>query len=136
MLRRPPGLSQFRSSAASDVYRGQAAGYSGHKLEAVAPFQAALNADYRVRPVKGLSVNAGFNVVSRSWLDAANTIRLPSYIVGNVGTSYAVHVGGHPMVFRAAVENIGNVRYWLSRGNRNLFPGAPRTVTLSARFDL
>ncbi|MFT8897606.1 MAG: TonB-dependent receptor [Acetobacter sp.] len=117
-------------------YVKAAVGYAGHKLEAVAPFQAALNADYRIRPVKGLSVNAGFNFVSRNWLDAANTIRLPSYIVGNVGASYAVNVGGHPMVFRAAVENVGNVRYWLSRGSRNLFPGAPRTVTLSARFDL
>ncbi|NHN88839.1 TonB-dependent siderophore receptor [Acetobacter conturbans] len=117
-------------------YVKAAVGYEGHKLEAVAPFQAALNTDYRIRPIKGLSVNAGFNFVSRSWFDAANTIHLPSYIVGNVGASYAMNVGGHPMVFRAAVENIGNVRYWLSRGNRNLFPGAPRTVTLSARFDL
>lgn len=117
-------------------YVKAAPGYAGQKLEAVAPFQAAFNADYRIAPIKGLSVNAGFNFVSRSWLDAANTVRLPSYIVGNVGGAYAMKVGEHNLVFRAAVENIGNVRYWLSRGNRNLFPGAPRTVTLSARFDL
>lgn len=111
-------------------------GYKNHFLEAVAPFQAAFNADYRIREIRGLSVNAGFNYVSRSWLDAANTVRLPSYIVGNVGASYTTHIDKHTVTFRAAVENIGGVRYWLSRGNRGLFPGAPRTVTLSARFDL
>ncbi|GCE78841.1 TonB-dependent siderophore receptor [Komagataeibacter oboediens] len=117
-------------------YVKAAPGYAGHRLEAVAPFQAALNADYRFMAIRGLSMNAGFNFVSDSWLDAANTVRLPSYIVGNVGAAYTTRVGDHQMVFRAAVENIGNVRYWLSRGNMNIFPGAPRTVTFSARFDL
>lgn len=112
------------------------AGYQGHKLEAVAPFQAAFNTEYRLEAIKGLSVNAGFNYVSRSWLDAANTIRLPSYIVGNIGAAYSTKIGNHHVVLRATVENIGNVRYWLSRGNRNLFPGAPRTISLNARFDL
>jgi len=117
-------------------YVQAAAGYQNHKLEAVAPFQAAFNAEYRLESVRGLSVNAGFNYVSRSWLDASNTVRLPSYIVGNVGTAYSMKIANHHVVLRAAVENIGNVRYWMSRGNRNLFPGAPRTVSLNARFDL
>ncbi|WP_233453387.1 TonB-dependent siderophore receptor [Gluconobacter thailandicus] len=117
-------------------YVQAAAGYHNHKLEAVAPFQASFNTEYRLKYIKGLSVNAGFNYVSRSWLDAANTVRLPSYIVGNIGAAYSTKIGSHHVVLRAAVENIGNVRYWLSRGNRNLFPGAPRTVSLNARFDL
>ncbi|AOX20058.1 TonB-dependent siderophore receptor [Kozakia baliensis] len=117
-------------------YVKAAAGYAGRRLEAVAPFQAAFNADYLIRPVKGLSVNAGFNYVSASWLDAANTFRLPSYIVGNVGGNYVTRIGNHRLTLRASVQNIGNVRYWVSRGNRGLFPGAPRTATLSARFDL
>jgi len=117
-------------------YVEAAAGYQNHKLEAVAPFQASFNAEYRLKVIKGLSLNAGFNYVSKSWLDAANTVRLPSYIVGNLGAAYSTKIGSHHLVLRAAVENIGNVRYWLSRGNRNLFPGAPRTVSLNARFDL
>lgn len=117
-------------------YVRAAAGYAGHQLEAVAPFQAAFNADYRIPVIKGLSVNAGFNYVSRSWLDAANTVRMPSYIVGEVGAAYTTRVDSHTLTFRANVENIGNVRYWMSRGSYNLFPGAPRTVTLSARLDL
>ncbi|MBO1329153.1 TonB-dependent siderophore receptor [Acetobacter suratthaniensis] len=117
-------------------YIKAAAGYAGHQLEAVAPFQAAFNADYRIPLVKGLSVNAGFNYVSRSWLDAANTVRMPSYIVGDVGAAYTTHVDAHTLTFRANVENIGNVRYWMSRGSYNIFPGAPRTITLSARLDL
>ncbi|WP_254454699.1 TonB-dependent siderophore receptor [Acetobacter estunensis] len=117
-------------------YVKAAVGYAGHRIEAVAPFQAALNADYRVPAIKGLSVNAGFNYLSRSWLDAANTIRLPSYIVGNIGATYITRVSDHTLTFRAAVENIGGVRYWLSRGDSLLFAGAPRTVTLSTRFDL
>ncbi|GBR16695.1 TonB-dependent siderophore receptor [Gluconobacter frateurii] len=117
-------------------YVEAAAGYQNHELEAVAPFQASFNAEYRLKVIKGLSFNAGFNYVSKSWLDAANTVRLPSYIVGNLGAAYSTKIGSHHVVLRASVENIGNVRYWLSRGNRNLFPGAPRTVSLNARFDL
>ncbi|MFT8587350.1 TonB-dependent siderophore receptor [Acetobacter papayae] len=117
-------------------YVKAAAGYAGHQLEAVAPFQAAFNADYRVPLVKGLSVNAGFNYVSRSWLDAANTVRMPSYIVGEIGAAYTTRVDSHTLTFRANVENVGGVRYWMSRGSYNIFPGAPRTITLSARLDL
>ncbi|MBM3098990.1 TonB-dependent siderophore receptor [Gluconobacter cerinus] len=116
-------------------YVQAAPGYQNHKLEAVAPFQAAFNTEYRLEAIQGLSVNAGFNYVSSSWLDAANTVKLPSYIVGTVGTSYSTKISNHHVVLRAAVENIGNVRYWLSRGNRNLFPGTPRTVSLNARLD-
>ncbi|MFH7811507.1 MULTISPECIES: TonB-dependent siderophore receptor [Acetobacter] len=117
-------------------YIRAAASYVGHQLEAVAPLQAALNADYRIPAVRGLSVNGGFNYVSRSWLDAANTVHLPSYIVGEIGAAYITHVDTHAVTIRANVENIGNVRYWMSRGNYNIFPGAPRTITLSARLDL
>ncbi|GAB6854351.1 TonB-dependent siderophore receptor [Asaia astilbis] len=117
-------------------YVKAAAGYAGRKLEAVAPFQAAFSADYAPPFIKSFVFSAGFNYVSSSWLDAANTFRLPSYIVGNVGASYVAHLSGHKLTLRAGTQNIGNVQYWVSRGNRGLFPGAPRTATLSARLEL
>ncbi|MBB2200583.1 TonB-dependent siderophore receptor [Gluconacetobacter tumulisoli] len=107
-----------------------------HKLEAVAPFQASFGADYAIPLVHGLSVNGGFNYVGPSWLDAANTFHLQSYLVGDLGASYVTQVDRHKLTFRATVKNIGNERYWVSRGSYNLFPGAPRTVVLSMRFDL
>ncbi|WP_332362846.1 MULTISPECIES: TonB-dependent siderophore receptor [Asaia] len=116
-------------------YVKAAAGYKGHRLEAVAPFQAAFSADYATPFIRNFVFSAGFNYVSSSWLDAANTFRLPSYIVGNVGASYWTHLGRHKLTLRAGAQNIGNVQYWVSRGNRGLFPGAPRTATLSARLD-
>ncbi len=119
-----------------DARYGAGTPYDGKRAESTSPFEANFSANYLIPAVKGLSVNGGLNWVSAGWLDPSNTFRLQSYILGNVGAQYVTHVDNHRLTFRAAVENIGNERYWVSRGALQLFPGAPRTVTFSMRFDM
>ncbi|MBB2188999.1 TonB-dependent receptor [Gluconacetobacter azotocaptans] len=119
-----------------DARYGAGTPYEGKRAESTSPFEANFSANYVIPAVKGLSVNGGLNWVSAGWLNPSNTFRLQSYIIGTVGAQYVTRVHRHRLTFRAAVENIGNERYWVSRGALQLFPGAPRTVTLSMRFDL
>ncbi|WP_323991940.1 TonB-dependent siderophore receptor [Nguyenibacter sp. L1] len=119
-----------------DARYGAGTPYNGKQAESTSPFEANVAADYTIPWMKGLSIHGGMNYVSAGWLNPSNSFRLQSYILGTVGAQYVTHADRHRLTFRAAVENIGNERYWVSRGALQLFPGAPRTVTLSARLDL
>ncbi|MBO1359203.1 TonB-dependent siderophore receptor [Acetobacter sacchari] len=118
-----------------DARYGSGTPYKGKQAESTSPFEANFSAIYTLRWVKGLSVNGGLNYVSAAWLNPDNNFRMPSYIIGNVGAQYITRVQNHRLTFRASVQNIGNERYWVSRGSLQLFPGAPRTATVSARID-
>ena len=63
---------------------------------------------------------------------------MPSYDTLNVGASYATRVGANAAVFRAQVYNATDKFYWRDVTpdlGGYLFPGAGRTVKLSAQLD-
>ncbi|MCQ9156664.1 TonB-dependent siderophore receptor [Acidomonas methanolica] len=118
-----------------DARYGAGTPYRGKRAESTSPFEANVSVDYSLPWVKGLSVNGTMNYVASGWLNPENTFRLQSYVLGQIGAQYVTHVASHKLTFRAAVLNIADERYWVSRGALQLFPGAPRTTTLSARID-
>lgn len=76
----------------------------------------------------------------RRWVDAANTLRLPSWTRTDVSLRHTQAVGAAQTVtWRAGVSNLFGIRAWreasTSGGHTYLFPLMPRTVTLSAQLD-
>ena len=97
-----------------------------------------VGADWDVPGATGLSVNARAIYTAATPYDVANTLELPSWSRVDFGARYRTVIMGRPVAFRASVENVLNKKYWLSSSTLLTVStaAAPRTVLLSAQFDL
>ena len=76
----------------------------------------------------------------RRWVDAANTLRLPSWTRTDLSLRHTQGLGsGQAVTWRLGVRNLFDVQAWreasTSGGHIYLFPLAARTVTASAQLD-
>ena len=98
--------------------------------------KASVTLDYSL-PVAGLSVQGGWQYASEKAFSPDNRIMVPGYYVLNAGARYQTRISGVPTTFRAQIDNLTDRFYWRdvtqSLGGY-LFPGAPRTVRLSAQL--
>lgn len=83
----------------------------------------------------GWSFGGGVRYVGKSWLDAANTITLPDYVVGDVALYYQMNKWCR---FQVNVNNIADTHYLVSArvaaDNSWALPGAGRTIAGSIRL--
>ncbi|MFN3888081.1 MAG: TonB-dependent siderophore receptor [Aquabacterium sp.] len=98
----------------------------------------SLFASYRMPAYSPLAVFAGMQYKSSQWFDLANTQKIDSYAVFDLGATLdmkaAFGVAGR---LRLAVDNVANKAYWSSVSyGCCLAKGEPRTVKLMASFDL
>ena len=68
-------------------------------------------------------------------MNADNSLSVPGRTIYDLGARYSTAVAGHPVVLRAAVNNVTNKAYWAMPQWTNLGLGAPRTFLLSATVD-
>ena len=62
---------------------------------------------------------------------------VPSYVVFDLGASYKTKLSNTPVTFELMCYNVAGKDYWMPRaGSDTLGLGAPRTITLSATFDI
>jgi len=95
-----------------------------------------LGGDWDTPWLKGLSLNARALYTSSIYVDAANTLSVPSWIRYDLGARYNTIVAGKPVVFRATVQNLLNKNYWLTTDSYGyLTVAAARTLLLSAQVD-
>lgn len=114
------------------------ADYDGKRVPNVPAFKAAVRADYAVPQVAGLSVNGSWEYAGKKAFENNNTTFVPSYSVFNLGAAYATRLAGTPAVLRATVNNLTDKFYWRDvtpEAGGYLFPGASRTLKVSAQFD-
>lgn len=103
----------------------------GNRTVGAARWQGVLHADYSIPQVDGLSVYALARYYGDVYYDADNTLKLPDYTLVNAGLGYRMQLDGHPVTWRAGVENLANKKYWSNAG-----VGLPRTFAVSVRFDM
>jgi iron complex outermembrane receptor protein len=103
----------------------------GNRTAGAARWNGVVHADYSVRQVEGLSLYALARYYGDVYYDAGNTLKLPDYTLLNAGMGYRMQANGHPLTWRASVENVTNRKYWSNAGI-----GLPRTFAVSVRFDL
>lgn len=91
-----------------------------------------LGAEWDTPFMSGLTLSGLFAYTGSSYIDSANTQKIPSWKRVDVGARYAFRAGERPVVLRANVENLFDEAYWR---DAYLYRGAPRTFLLSASVD-
>ena len=84
----------------------------------------------------GFSAAGGVNHISGTFADAANTVKIPSYTVADIGLYYR-QITKTTSGFDIAInmKNVTNTRYYVSaQSDVSIMPGAPRTFELNVRY--
>jgi iron complex outermembrane receptor protein len=111
--------------------------YDGKDAVGVARYTMSLGAEYDIQPVDGLTATATLTHVGPQYADAANTKRLDSYNTLDVGARYRTTLNNTQYVWRAAVMNVTNEKYWsgVDDSGTYIYQGEPRTLKLSLTMD-
>ena len=107
---------------------------NGKEVPGVPNWTANLFADYAIRSVHGLFLNAGAYYAGSQFYDPQNLQSIPAWIRFDIGARYETLIGGEHTTFLFAVENVANRSYWTSAIGGVLTLGDPLTVKASARI--
>lgn len=127
------GGAAWTRAILTDTPKGE---FNGAKAEGTPTWSVKLGAELDIPQVPGLTATARMIYTSSIPFNAANTETVPSWTRFDLGSRYATQISNHPVVFRAAVENVFNRRYWDSSPAYQVITyAAPRTYMLSASID-
>lgn len=84
----------------------------GKQTTGVPTWQGNLYAEYALRFLEGLSVNANIHYTGERPANDANTQWVDGYTTLDLGTRYETKIYDHPTTFRLTVKNVTNERYW------------------------
>lgn len=105
----------------------------------VPKYRANLNAEWDIPFIENLAVNTQVMYTAKQYVNATNTLQVPSWTRVDLGARYLIHVGKQKVTLRAKVENVANRKYWASVGGyagaNYLTMGDPRTYLLSMDVD-
>jgi iron complex outermembrane recepter protein len=109
----------------------------GQHVTNVAPFTAALFADYKLEAIKGLSVNTRLRYDGKKPVFTDRSVELPAATQWDLGTRYKAG----DITWRLSVENVLNRASWKEAptqpwGGIYLFPSAARSISLTTQIDL
>lgn len=107
----------------------------GNRVAGAPGFVAAAHVNYAVPAVPGLTLGADAKFTGNTSLDPSGDIKVPGYLVMNLGATYTTRIAGHNVGFRAAIDNLTNRRYWEFQYADYVQPGEPRTLSLNARLE-
>lgn len=110
----------------------------GKRVTNVPRFKSVLYLDYAVPQMTSLNLNGSWQYASSKAFSPDNGVTVPGYHVLNIGARYATRIGGTRTTLRLNIDNLLNRFYWRDVTQElggYLFPGAPRTLRLSAQFD-
>ena len=116
------------------TYVQNTSGLEGKRTTGTPHVQAALRADWRVAGAPGLSLSLGGKYVGSAMMNDTNTYSIEAYTVFDAGANYVTRIGGKDVTFTAAIQNLADRQYWVYNGGNYAVPGAPRTLSLSARL--
>ena len=95
--------------------------------------QANLLAEYAMPTIPGLTLGANLHHTGKGAADNANSAYISSYTTLDLHMRYVVKgMAGKETVFRLAVNNVTNRRYWATVLPSNLVGGATGTYSLTA----
>ena len=103
----------------------------GKKPTNAASRMGKIYAEYALPWIPGLSLTGGIYYTGEKYANTANTDKIPSYTLYDIGARYAPRVLDKSLVVRLNVINLTGKNYWQ---NAN-FLGVPRTVAFSASMN-
>ncbi|GAB4058916.1 TonB-dependent receptor [Uliginosibacterium sediminicola] len=116
--------------------RAATASNNGKKAPGVPEWTANLGGEWDTPYLSGLTLDTRLIYTDSQYLDAANTLQIPSWTRWDLGARYSTRIAGKAVVLRANIENVTDRNYWSGRFNEGYATlGAPRTYKLSATVD-
>lgn len=102
-------------------------------LEGKRPINAAsrmgkIYAEYAFPWIPGLSLTGGIYYTGEKYGDTANTDKIPSYTLYDIGARYSTRLYNKSLIVRLNVINLTGKDYWQNQ----YFLGVPRTIAFSA----
>jgi iron complex outermembrane receptor protein len=99
-------------------------------------YRLVAGAEWDTPFLQGLTLTGRFTYTDSAYLDAANTVRVPSWTRLDIGARYRIErAQGKPIILRASIDNVLNSNYWVSDSGGFLALSEPLTFRLSATFD-
>ena len=100
----------------------------GKKPVNVATRMGKIYAEYALPWIPGLSLTGGIYYTGEKYGNAANTDKMPSYTLYDIGARYATRVLDKSLIVRLNVLNLTGKNYWQEAN----YLGVPRTIAFSA----
>jgi iron complex outermembrane recepter protein len=108
----------------------------GNDAIGVPRFQANAGVEWTIPNTPDLTLSARAERTGKQYLDVNNTLRVPAWTTYDIGARITPTLENVPVTFNVSVENLMNKGYWASATGGYLTQGTPRTVMVSASFDL
>ncbi|MCX8959840.1 TonB-dependent siderophore receptor [Erwinia psidii] len=111
--------------------------YDGKQAIGVANFYTVLSAEYDIKPIEGLTALARMTHSGSQYADLANSKKLDSYSVFDIGMRYRMKVQQSDVTWRLGLENVTNRKYWAGVESYGTYitQGDPRQLKLSMNYD-
>lgn len=113
--------------------RTQAGLLDGKTATGVPTWLFNLGAEWDTPWLPGLTLRAAAFHTGEQFADNANTQTVPAWTRVDLGVRYATRLAAHNVVWRGAVTNAFNRRYWASADSASV--GAPRSLKLAVSMD-
>lgn len=107
----------------------------GKRVAGAPEWMATTRVTYKVPEVAGLKLMMDAKYTGDVMLNPGNTFKAGGHAIVNVGASYVLTLGGRVSTLRAAINNLGNERFWEYQYANWIKPADPRSVSISAQFD-
>ncbi|MEE5086531.1 TonB-dependent siderophore receptor [Pseudomonas alliivorans] len=107
----------------------------GNDAVGVPTFQFNAGADWDIPGIEGAAINARMLRTGGQYLNASNTLSIPTWNRFDLGARYTFNVAQKDITLRANVENLMNKDYWASTNGGYLTQGEPRTLKVSGTID-
>ncbi|MFK3776441.1 TonB-dependent receptor [Pseudomonas sp. NPDC089406] len=107
----------------------------GNDAIGVPTFQLNASVDWDVPGVPGLALNGRMLRTGGQYVNATNTLSLPTWNRFDVGARYKLKVSEKDLTLRVNVENLTDKNYWASANGGYMTQGDPRLVKFSGTID-
>jgi len=98
-------------------------------------YVAKLGIEYDLPFLEGATINARAVHTASQYVNATNTLSIPSWTRLDLGARYTTEVHEYPVTIRANIENVTDSDYWASANGGYLTMGAPLTAKISLTAD-
>jgi iron complex outermembrane receptor protein len=119
-----------------ELTKTNSAATQGNTPIGVPSVQVNLGAEWDVPSVSGVTLTGNVIYTDEQFVNAENTLKVPSWTRVDLGARYETTISGRPVTFRTKVENVLDADYWSGVASFGTFvQGAPRTVWVSMTTD-
>ena len=120
----------------AELTRTQGAQFNGKTAIGVPALTAALNLEWDVPTLPGLTLTANARHTDSAFTRRDNSVKVPAYQLYGLGARYQHSIGDRQFTLRMNVDNLLDKDYWSSSYTDRWFhKGSPRRIAISLTMD-